>query len=71
MTTWEEDHERVRRAEAFHREYLSEISEELRPNDRPLRPERSASLSDSWECFAASGKIGDYLEFVRRRDQRK
>ena len=69
MTIREHDHERVRRAEAFRREHLNEISEELWPGRRTQRPERSTSLSDSWECFAATGKIGDYLEFVRRREK--
>ena len=68
MTMQEYDHERARRAEAFRREHFAEMSEELHVDDRPLRPERSASLSDGWECFAATGKIGDYLEFVRRRE---
>ena len=54
--------------EAFGREHLAEVSEELSLHERSLHPEHAASLSDCWECFAASGKIGDYLEFVRCRD---
>ena len=64
MTMQEYDHERARRAEAFRREHLNEISKEL-------RPEHSDSLFDYWECFAATGKIGDYLEFVRRREKQE
>ena len=69
VTIQEQDHERARRADAFWRDHVAEISQELSPSGRPLRSERNASLSDSWECFAATGKIGDYLEFVRRREK--
>ena len=56
MNGLERDRERLLRAEAFREEFAAESM--------------PRTHRETWEAFAASGKIEDYLRFVREDPER-